>query len=55
VPQSFPNLHLPNVIYRKLADVNETSTLSLVFRRGERSAAIAQLRRIAIAEFSISE
>jgi DNA-binding transcriptional LysR family regulator len=55
VPQSLLNLHLPNVLYRKLADVNETSTLFLVFRRGERSAAIAQLRRIAIAEFNISE
>jgi DNA-binding transcriptional LysR family regulator len=55
VPQCFTNLRLPNVIYRKLAGVSESSTLSLVFRRGERSPALTQLRRIALAEFSKTE
>jgi DNA-binding transcriptional LysR family regulator len=55
VPECFTHLHLPNVIYRKLASVNELSTLSLVFRRGERSPAVTQLRLIAAAEFSNSE
>jgi DNA-binding transcriptional LysR family regulator len=55
VPECLLNLRLPKVTYRKLADVKETSSLFLVFRRGERSAAISQLRRIAKAEFSIPE
>lgn len=54
VPQCMLNLSLPQVTYRKLADVKETSTLSLVLRRAERSAAINQLRKIA-AEFTESE
>jgi DNA-binding transcriptional LysR family regulator len=55
VPQCFTNLRLPNVIYRKLAGVSESSTLSLVLRRGERSRAILQLRRVAVEEFSKTE
>jgi DNA-binding transcriptional LysR family regulator len=40
---------------RELADVTETSALSLVCRRNERSPAVEQLRRIATAEFRLSE
>ena len=55
VPQCLLSLQLPGVTYRQLSDVIETSTLSLVFRRGERGAAIAQLRRLAAEQFSSSE
>lgn len=55
VPQSLQNLHLPQVVYRELADVTEISRLSLVFRRGERSAAVGELRLIAAAEFRKTE
>jgi DNA-binding transcriptional LysR family regulator len=55
VPKSLQLLHLPRVVFRELADVTETSTLSLVCRRNERSPAVEQLRRIATAEFRLSE
>jgi DNA-binding transcriptional LysR family regulator len=55
VPECLTNLQLPNVTYRRLKDAAETSTLSLVFRRAEQSAALAQLRKLAISEFKISE
>jgi len=54
VPECLTNLQLPNVTYRRLKDAAETSTLSLVFRRAEQSAALAQLRKLAISEFKIS-
>jgi DNA-binding transcriptional LysR family regulator len=55
VPKSLQLLHLPRVVFRELADVTEMSTLSLVCRRNERSPAVEQLRRIATAEFRLSE
>jgi DNA-binding transcriptional LysR family regulator len=55
VPEGLLNLKLPNVLYRRLAGVTETSTLFLVLRRNERSAAITHLRDAALREFSIRE
>jgi DNA-binding transcriptional LysR family regulator len=55
VPGSFRQLQLPNVVYRPFADVAEGSTLSLMFRRSDRTPALRELRRIAEAEFKKSE
>jgi DNA-binding transcriptional LysR family regulator len=55
VPEGLLNLKLPNVIYRPLAGVSETSTLYLVLRRNERSAAITHLYETARREFRIRE
>jgi DNA-binding transcriptional LysR family regulator len=40
VPASIRNLRLPNVAFRPLAGIKETSTLALVFRKSEQAPAV---------------
>jgi DNA-binding transcriptional LysR family regulator len=40
VPDSLRNLHVPNVVYRPLADVKGTTDLALIFRKSEQAPAV---------------
>ena len=45
VPHSVRTLQIPGIVYRRFSDVNEESTLTMVFRRNDRSPFVTQLRK----------
>ncbi|WP_018150043.1 LysR substrate-binding domain-containing protein [Leeia oryzae] len=47
VPHSISHLQMPGIIYKPLVDVTEKSTLTLVFRRNDKSPAVLRLKQIA--------